>query len=188
MDTGTVDLLPSERLLWEGRPTRHRLFRPADALLIPFSVLWCGFAIFWEISVLTEGTGGDDEPPLFFALWGIPFVLMGLYLVVGRFVVRAVASRRTRYMVTDQRVVIIGGFSGTRTKASYLKSLPPPVINELPDRSGSLAFGAFPGVWDTMSNGTKGWGPWAVEPPGGPVMRDIPEVRRVRDLVATSQR
>jgi len=83
-------------------------------------------------------------PPFFFALWGIPFVFIGLYLVVGRFVVRAVASRRARYVITDRRVLIAGGLSGTRTTSVYLRSLPPPVMAERPDRSGSLAFGAFP--------------------------------------------
>lgn len=151
-------------------------------------MLFCGFAIFWEVSVLTASSLNDEEPRIFFALWGIPFLLIGLYLLVGRFVVRAVASRRTRYMVTDKRVLIIGGFSGTRTTTCYLSSLPPPIIDERPDGSGSLAFGAFPGISDSLGNAAKGRGTWGAEPPGGPILRDIPEVRRVRELVATSQR
>jgi hypothetical protein len=34
-----VDLLPGERILWEGRPVRTQLFRPTDAFLIPFSLV-----------------------------------------------------------------------------------------------------------------------------------------------------
>ena len=39
--------------------------------------------------------------------WGIPFVAIGLYLVVGRFFYKRWDRRRTRYAITDQRVVII---------------------------------------------------------------------------------
>lgn len=181
-----IDLLPSERILWEGCPVRHQLFRPEDAFLVPFSIMWCGFAVFWEATVLGATFTADHAPPAFFALWGIPFVLAGLYLVVGRFVVRAITSRRTRYVLTDRRVVIIGGVSGTRMMSAYLNSLPPPVVSERPDGSGSLAFGAFPGIGD-LSGSRNGWRAWAGEQSGTPVLWHIPAVRRVRDLVANAQ-
>src|SRR5580704_18792345 len=63
---------PQEQLLWAGRPPAGLLLRPAEAFLIPFSLLWCGFAIFWECAAITQ-----IADPLF-VLFGIPFVLMGL--------------------------------------------------------------------------------------------------------------
>lgn len=176
-------LLPGERILWEGRPLRHPLFRRTDLFLVPLSLLWCGFAVFWEASVLVEGAA-----LFFFALFGVPFVLFGLYIVAGRFVVRAVSSRRTRYTITNGRVVVHGGWSGDRLSTAYLRSLPPPVITERPDGSGSLAFGAFAGVADVFMGGRRqAWRAWANEPSLTPVLREVPDVRRIRDFVAHVQ-
>lgn len=176
----SVDLLPGERPLWQGRPVRHPLFRPPDAVLIPFSLLWGGFVLTMLVVI---GIGRSSLGSLVVLL---PFSAVAVYLIAGRFVVRAIASRRTRYAVTDRRVLIVGGLSGTRVTSAYLTSLPPPVIRERADRSGSVAFGSFPGLGDAFGRQAGRTG-WAIEPSLTPVLRDIEEVRRVRDLIASAQ-
>jgi hypothetical protein len=176
-----VELLPGERIIWTGEPTQPRLLRPEDGLLIPFSLVWGGFAIFSETNAATAGAPG------FFLLWGVPFVSIGLYFIAGRFVVRAIALRHTRYTVTDLRVVITGGLSGRAEHASYLSSLQPPVIRERDDGTGDLAFGSFPSVGAALSrrrgNGFAVWG----ESLTPPIFRSVPMVRHVRDLVMAAQ-
>jgi hypothetical protein len=178
---GDVNLLPGERIVWSGRPERYRLFRPADAYLIPFSVLWGGFAIFWESSALTMGAPG------FFALWGVPFVAIGLYLIFFRFVVRARSLRMARYLVTNSRVIVSGGFTGQNRAETWLTRLDPPIVKERPDGSGDLAFGSFPSVIQTGYGWRRGSQPWGPDPLLPPVFRGIEQVRYVCDLIASSQ-
>ena len=68
-----------EQLLWSGMPRQGFAFRKTDLYTVPFSAMWLGFAIFWESSVFYTNA------PLFFRLWGIPFILVGIYMLVGRF-------------------------------------------------------------------------------------------------------
>jgi hypothetical protein len=108
----TDELRPGERLLWVGQSDPARLFSARDAFLVPFSLLWGGFAIFWEVSVLTTGA------PWFFALFGSVFVLVGLFFIGGRFLVKRHRKRTEVYAVTDRRAFITTGTNTRETDVS----------------------------------------------------------------------
>lgn len=95
-------LRDNERLLWHGVPDPAVVFTGEDAFLVPFSIMWCAFAIFWESGVLSAGA------PFPFGLFGIPFVVIGLYFVAGRFFYKAYRKRRTEYAITSRRAMITG--------------------------------------------------------------------------------
>jgi hypothetical protein len=76
------------------------VFSAADVIAIPFSVVWLGFALAWQAGARPIGA------PLAFRALGIPFVLIGIYLVAGRFVTRWIAKRRTVYAITGDRVLV----------------------------------------------------------------------------------
>lgn len=98
-------LRPGEELLWCGRPDPRVIFSVADALLIPFSVVWLGVAL-----AFVAGSQSVGAPPAFRAV-GILFVLIGIYLLAGRFVTRWLGKRRTVYGITGDRVLIRAGSS-----------------------------------------------------------------------------
>jgi hypothetical protein len=96
-------LRPGEELLWYGRPDPAVLFGPGDLSMIPFTVLWLAFAIFWESGVIRSGAGPWPE------IWGIPFIAVGLYALAGRFIYKRISKKRTAYGITGERAIIVAG-------------------------------------------------------------------------------
>lgn len=105
---------PGARVIWYGQPRQGSRLRLQDSYLIPFSILWCGFATFWEFSVV------HTNSPFFFKLWGVPFVCVGLFFVFGRFLVDARGRARTHYGVTNERIVILSGDFALQTNSLSL--------------------------------------------------------------------
>jgi hypothetical protein len=122
------ELLSGESVYWAGMPNPQVIFHSDDWGVIPFSLLWGGFAIFWEAGVLGLWTDSTKSPTGAFsnlmALWGIPFVLIGQYMIWGRFVVDAWLKRRTYYAVTNRRVLILQEGWERKTNFVFLESLP----------------------------------------------------------------
>jgi hypothetical protein len=172
------ELASGERLLWSGRPRPGVVFRGSDLFLIPFSLLWCGFAIFWEATVLTS------KAPLVFRLWGVPFVLVGLYLVVGRFLVEAKQRAKTVYGLTDQNVVIVSGLLTRKVKRLNLRTISDVSLEERAERRGTITFGPTPPSYAWFGGGSwPGLGQTAV-----PSFDLIENARAVYDLILTTQR
>ncbi len=142
------ELSSGEKLLWSGQPRAGIRLRASDAIVIPFSILWCGFAIFWEWMVVSKGA------PFFFMLWGIPFVLVGLYIVFGRFVVDAMTRKKTFYGVTNERIIIMSGLFSQDTKSLNLRTLTDVSLSARSDGSGTIIFGPVYPIGRWMPTGS----------------------------------
>jgi hypothetical protein len=153
MDTShfTGRLLKGEEISWCAQPAQGLLLTSRDWLLIPFSLLWAGFAIFWEASVL--GTSA----PIFFKLFGALFVLIGLYIVAGRLLLDAWIRRGIYYAVTDKRVLILRSAPFSKFSALSLDQLPGVDLSERADGRGTIRFGQAVPYW--TESGFYGWTP-----------------------------
>lgn len=165
-----------ERQLWAGRPRQGFVLRAADAVMIPFSILWGGFAVFWEASVVRGGG------PLFFILWGVPFVLAGIYFTIGRFFVDARRRARTTYAVTSDRILISTGILSTTTKTLDLRTLSDITLQERRAGSGTITFGPTH-PFASMYAGTSWPGV-----PQAPSFEMIDGARQVYDIIREAQR
>src|SRR5262249_22469960 len=94
-----VELTPAERIMWVGTPSAIRLKSRAvgDAF---FALLW-NVAIALLISAIAKFAG-------LLCLFGIPFLLVGLSLLVAPLQAFRDAST-TFYVVTDARAIVFEG-------------------------------------------------------------------------------
>ncbi len=148
-------LLPGEHILWSGAPAQGIMFTAQDWFLVPFSLVWCGFAVFWTI------TASRGNAPLFFDLWGLMFVAIGLFFVFGRFFVYAAVRRSIRYAVTEKRVLIARAGRWPQFTALNLGNLPGLNLIGASGGRGTIRF-AQVGLGFAHSSGRygNGWNTW----------------------------
>ncbi|WP_018633370.1 hypothetical protein [Neomegalonema perideroedes] len=89
-----------ERLLWTGEPARGLKWRGEDWFHLPFGLVFFAFALVWT-GLAWYGGGG------IMTLWGVPFVVVGFQIAIGRFFTDARRRARTRYALTDRRALIV---------------------------------------------------------------------------------
>lgn len=167
------ELASGERLLWTGRPKQGFVLRASDLFLIPFSLLWAGFIVFWTFGAWTV------RAPSFFLLWAVPFLLVGLYMTVGRFIVDAWVRSRTTYALTDRRALIISESLGRTVKSLDLRAIQDITLEMKGDGSGTILFGqgiSYRGAYRGMYwPGASRYLP--------PMFEFIPDARRVYDMI-----
>jgi len=177
-DAIEAELDPGERLLWAGQPPRGLMLRSSDAFLIPFSLLWGGFVIFWETGAVLGGA------PLSMKLWGVPFVIVGLYVIVGRFFVDAYQRARTFYAVTSERAIIVSTYFGQRVTSLNLNLLPDVSLTERRDGAGTITFGTPPpSPPRTAGNSLPATGQYTA-----PVFELPSDARAVYEIIRAAQR
>lgn len=172
-------LSSNEQLLWAGQPRGGITLRPADVFMVPFSFLWGGFAFFWEWTVI------QSDAPFFFRLWGIPFVLAGIYMIGGRFFWDAYQRGKTYYGVTTERILIVRQGIGSSVKSLLLRSLADVTLSARSDGSGSIQFGT------AGSFGTPAWlaqSGWPGARSAVPVFDMIEDAKQVYEAIRQAQR
>jgi hypothetical protein len=165
-------LSSDETLYWAGMPNPKVIFHSDDWVAIPFSLIWTGFIVSWE-------TGVANQHSTFMTLWGIPFLIVGNYMVWGRFLVDACLKRRTYYAVTSQRVLILQNAWRDRFSMTYL-NLIPTIEQEGIDR-GTLWFGPKLPILGAKGQRKRNISRFSMD--DVPVFADIDGVESVRRLI-----
>jgi len=166
---------PDERLLWSGQPRQGLILRSTDAAAIPFSIFWTAFSAFWTLMALRSS---EKIVPLF----GIPFLAIGLYLLIGRFFVDSWQRARTRYGLTTQRVLIVSDLFRRSIKSLNLRTLSDVTLTERSNGTGTITFGPAMPQWPYRG----------VQIPGmsagmAPSFDQIPDARAVFDQIRKAQ-
>ncbi|MFB9221749.1 hypothetical protein [Paracoccus cavernae] len=161
-----------ERLLWEGRPPTGIRLTKRDKLFVPFSIFWAGFAVLWNVGVWVA------DAPLLFRLWGLPFLVIAAYITVGRLWWDSRQRARTRYAVTNQRVMIATGM-GSSVKSLDVKNLPALILDEDGKGSGTISFSH-----ESQATGRPSFTAFVN---GLPEFRDIDGARRVYEIIRKAQ-
>lgn len=120
-----------EYVLWSGKPSRIHYFSKQDLITIPFSLFWLGFSLFWEWQVI------QSRQSLFLVLWGMPFVMIGVYLLLIRPFHQASIIRHSYYVITNKQLMIKQGKKISFYTASQL---PPVSLKVHRDGTASLYF------------------------------------------------
>jgi hypothetical protein len=174
-------LLAGEQLVWWDRPKQGLMFTSRDGRLIPFSLIWGAFAIFWERNAIASGA------PFFFKLWGIPFIVVGIYMTLGRFFVDAWLRRNTMYGLTNRRVLIVRTPPFANFTALNLDRLPAVTLLPGRDDSGTIRFAADGQMGSSMLGSRGGFGSWTPALSSTPQFLEIADAQRVFNEIQKRQ-
>lgn len=112
-------LEPGERILWQGHPDARVEWGEVVSFQSMFGIVFTAFAVFWISMAVSMGGHFEDGLSSIFPLFGVPFVAVGLYLVVGRLIHDAFRRRGTWYTLTDRTAFIAVTLRGQRKLERY---------------------------------------------------------------------
>ncbi len=98
------ELRSTERVVWKSAPNPRRVARKGIPVVL-FGIPWTAFALFWTAGASGFKLPDFGHPTGWFALFGVPFILIGLgMLTAPLWLMRKAAG--TAYVITNQRVII----------------------------------------------------------------------------------
>lgn len=181
-ETGSVPdgweglLAEGEEILWQGRPDDKVLWSDLVHLHTAFGLFFTLFSLFWmamawKMGNVTPG-GGVFSGLSLFPLFGLPFLAIGLYTLIGRIFFDSVRRRGTFYTLTSRAAYVATQIKGKRELKRY--SLLDDVRPRLEDGDpGSVFFSTVTTVYHGRKRGMVS----NVSTPIG--FRRIPEARKV---------
>jgi hypothetical protein len=169
-------LTSGERVIWRGNPACGIRFHAYDFFLVPFAFVWLAGAL--TIFVAPESRQQDADPIGYVML---PFfVLIGIYILFGRFVTDFLVRSRTEYALTNRRAIIESGYFRRIVRSVNLAAAPEIRFQEKRNGRGTIEFGS--GAPFGMPRGWPGMGQF--QPPA---FDGIEDARNVYELALNAQ-
>lgn len=126
-------LAPGEYILWHGKPAvKGGLLNRSDFFMIPFSIVWAGFAVFSFAGIIT-----GNRRPIEMLFCGL-FLLAAFYITIGRFIIAAIRLHNTEYAITSRQVLIC---TNRGVEALSRATLPAPRLELRKNGRGTIWFG-----------------------------------------------
>lgn len=137
-----AELTPGEQILWSGKPNPKVIFHKDDWFAIPFSFVWVSGTLYPHGGILREFL--QPATDLFGIAFASIFLVVGQYMLWGRFLYAAWRKSKVLYAVTRERVFVLSGPPFPHTIQSAIGDIP--IIHQKirTDRIGSLQFGDPP--------------------------------------------
>jgi hypothetical protein len=141
-------LKPGESVIWSGGPDPTTVFAPQDGILVPGSVVFLLVAV----AVFAGGIAGSAA--LAFLVPVGVIVILALYAAFGRFFYKRFDRRRTAYLVTDRRAIVIRGRS-PEVRSVPISTPPNRTERRVDGKHGTLRWGgpaSAENIGDLLSN------------------------------------
>ena len=138
-----------EQLLWTGQPHQGLVFGNIDRGLILYGILWLVAS-----AAGAFGAAGSGHP-LFAALVFVPAVVLGLFILFGRFWMDSKRREKTFYGVTDKRALIVEGPQNPEVTSFEWANLSEVSLLGDDEGRGTISFGPPTDPGDT--NRPKAW-------------------------------
>jgi hypothetical protein len=129
-----LELKPLETIRWIDQPV-PRYFTPKAKVAFLFSIPWTAFALVWTIAAAVPSV--EDGGFGVMALFGIPFILVGLGLLSSPLWAYRRALK-TIYVITNQRAITFDGGRSTTITSYPPEKLQDVYRNENTDGTGDV--------------------------------------------------
>jgi hypothetical protein len=127
----------NEKLIWVGQPKTGITLKLKDIYELLFSILFCTVLVFMMRSVLVVS--------VWFLPFFIPFILVGLLFLFGRYFIDAHLRKKTYYALSNKRIIIKSNAMYKKIRSVDLAALSKIEYEEERDRSGTIDLGiAYP--------------------------------------------
>ena len=120
-----------EYVLWKGKPQNFKRITPENYPHLAFGIFWLGFSLFWCFGASKAGGG-------VVALFGLPFVAIGVYLCIGSHIQIINQKKKTYYVITNQKIIRV---RANRVDTIDGRNLPQINIKGFKDGTGNIYFG-----------------------------------------------